>query len=212
LLAPHSLRACASLGLRRTLDAPDAVALSFDDGPHPEGTPQILEILAAHGARASFFLVGEQVARRPQLARRILDQGHGVALHGYRHRLQLRLTAAQLRDDLERGLAAIEDATGTTPTHHRPPYGIYSPAGLWTARKLGLEPVLWSAWGRDWRRFTTPERIAARVLRDARPGAVILLHDADYYSATDSHRRTACALASILTHLQSVNKAGVREI
>lgn len=196
----------ASLALPRTLASAreaGAVALTFDDGPHPEGTPRVLEILASHGARATFFVVGEQVVQRPELVRRILDQGHGVQLHGYRHRLQLRLTARALRDDIERGTVAIEDALGSSPSLHRPPYGIYSSVGLEIVRARGLRPLLWARWGRDWRKFTTPGRIARRVLSELRAGDVILLHDADFYSSERSHERTAEALELIVTELRS---------
>jgi peptidoglycan/xylan/chitin deacetylase (PgdA/CDA1 family) len=202
VLAPISPDAARALSLPRTLPGA-GVAITFDDGPHPEGTPAVLEILAAAGAHATFFLIGEQVERRPELARRILDEGHGIALHGHRHRLQLRLSAGQLRDDLARGIAAIEDATGTTPTLHRPPYGIYSPSGLQLARDRNLQPLLWSAWGKDWRKFTTAERIAARATRNLQPGSVILLHDADFYSARGSHEHTIQALPAILARLKA---------
>jgi peptidoglycan/xylan/chitin deacetylase (PgdA/CDA1 family) len=178
------------------------VALTFDDGPHPEGTPAVLELLARAGARATFFVVGEQVRREPELVAEIAAAGHQVALHGYRHRLQLRLSTTQVRDDIARGVATIEDATGAGPVWHRPPYGIYSPAGLLAAQSAGLRPLLWSRWGKDWRRFTTPPRIASRVLSGLLPGDVILLHDADSYSARNSHRRTAAALALIVEELQ----------
>jgi peptidoglycan/xylan/chitin deacetylase (PgdA/CDA1 family) len=178
------------------------VALTFDDGPHPEGTPAILDGLARAGARATFFVVGEQVRRRPALLAEIEAAGHLVALHGYRHRLQLRLRARDLEDDLIRGIAAIEDALGHGPVWHRPPYGIYSPGGLRGARAMGLRPLLWSRWGKDWRKFTTPNRIAARIVPGVLPGDVILLHDADFYSARGSHRRTAAALALIATDLR----------
>jgi peptidoglycan/xylan/chitin deacetylase (PgdA/CDA1 family) len=147
------------------------------------------------------LVIGEQVRRRPDLVREALAQGHLIALHGDRHRLQLRLTAAQLTDDLERGRAAIEDSTGAPVAWHRPPYGIYSAAGLDAVRSAGLEPLLWSRWGKDWRGFTTARRIAARATRDLHPGDVILLHDADFYSARGSHRRTAAALELIVAEL-----------
>jgi peptidoglycan/xylan/chitin deacetylase (PgdA/CDA1 family) len=195
-----------SLALPRTLEparAAGAVALTFDDGPHPEGTPRVLEILASHGVRATFFVVGEQVVRRPELVRRILDQGHSVQLHGYRHRLQLRLTARQLRDDIERGTVAIEDALGASPSLHRPPYGIYSSVGLEIVRARELRPLLWARWGKDWRKFTTPDRIAQRVLSGIRAGDVILLHDADFYNSKHSYERTAEALELIATELRT---------
>jgi peptidoglycan-N-acetylglucosamine deacetylase len=202
-LAPVLPRAARELRIPRTLP-PQAggVALTFDDGPHPEGTPAVLDLLARAGCRATFFLIGEQVERRPELAREIVAQGHLVAVHGYRHRLQMRLSADQLRRDLERGLETIEGATGTRPRRHRPPYGVYSPAGLALTIGSGLKPLLWSRWGKDWRRFTTPKRIARRATRNLGPGDVILLHDADFYSARNSHRRTVEALRLIIAELQ----------
>jgi peptidoglycan/xylan/chitin deacetylase (PgdA/CDA1 family) len=201
-LAPVRPALADRLGIPRSLPGARGVALTFDDGPHPEGTPAILEGLARAGARATFFVVGEQVRRRPALLAEIEAAGHLVALHGDRHRLQLRLRARELDDDLIRGVAAIEDALGHGPVWHRPPYGIYSPAGLQGARAMGLRPLLWSRWGKDWRKFTTPDRIAARVISGVLPGDVILLHDADFYSARGSHRRTAAALALIAAELK----------
>ena len=201
-VAPVVPSAARRLALPRTLAGTAGVALTFDDGPHPEGTPAMLEVLAAREARACFFLIGEQVERRPELAARVVAAGHMVALHGYRHRLQLRLSAREVADDLRRGRAAIEDATGSGVRWHRPPYGIYSPHGLHAARGAGLDPLLWSRWGKDWRRFTTPGRIAARATRSLSPGDVILLHDADFYSAHNSHRRTAEALPAIINELE----------
>ncbi len=203
LLAPVVPGFAAALGLPRRLSGTDGVALTFDDGPHPEGTPAILDVLARASAHATFFVIGEQVERRPALLAEVTAAGHAVALHGYRHRLQLRLAAREVADDLARGSAVIEDAIGRRPTLHRPPFGIYSPAGLATARAVGLQPLLWSRWGKDWRKFTTPKRIAARSTRDLGPGDVILLHDADFYSARNSHRRTAEALKRVLTELSA---------
>jgi peptidoglycan-N-acetylglucosamine deacetylase len=189
--------------------AQNAVAITFDDGPHPEGTPAILELLALHNARATFFVVGEQVEQRPELVRRILAAGHAVGSHGMNHLLQTRRRGRDLRSDYVNATAAIEDAAGVTPTRHRPPYGVYSPLGLRLARFRGLEPLLWTTWGKDWRRFSSPDRVAAHALRrtGARAGEpiaagdVILLHDADFYSADKSHERTADAVGIILEEL-----------
>jgi peptidoglycan-N-acetylglucosamine deacetylase len=200
LLAPVNPDAAAALMLPRTLAA-IGVALTFDDGPHPEGTPAVLDVLARAGVRATFFVIGEQVRRRPELVARTAAAGHAIALHGDRHRLQLRMSTTAVAEDLKRGVAAIEDATGTTPRWHRPPFGIYSPAGLQAARAAGLAPLLWSRWGKDWRRLTTPRRIAARATRSVISGDVILLHDADFYSARDSHRRTVAALELVTAEL-----------
>jgi peptidoglycan/xylan/chitin deacetylase (PgdA/CDA1 family) len=202
VLAPIHPSSAAALGLPRAVGG-DGVALTFDDGPHPDGTPAVLEVLASFGAVATFFVIGEQVARRPELVRRVLAEGHAVALHGHVHRCQLGLTRAQVRDDLDRGRAAVEDAAGVALSRHRPPFGVYSPAGLERVRRMGLSPLLWATWGKDWRKFTTPVRIANRAVTTARPGDAILLHDADFYSSRGSHERTAAALPLILDVLKA---------
>jgi peptidoglycan-N-acetylglucosamine deacetylase len=208
-LACHLPPLAAALGLpRRT--AAGGVALTFDDGPHPEGTPAALAALERAGAPATFFLVGEQVRRNPRLAAELAAAGHAVALHGFRHRNQLRLSAGAVRDDLRWGAAAIEEATGVSPTAYRPPYGIFSAGGLRAVRGADYVPWLWSRWGRDWRADATPEGIAAKATEDLGPGDVVLLHDADHYSAAGSHRRTAAALPLILDALERRGLAAER--
>jgi peptidoglycan-N-acetylglucosamine deacetylase len=200
LLAPHVPRAAGALGIQRTVS--DGVAITFDDGPHPEGTPAVLDVLDQAGIKATFFLVGEQVERRPALVAEMVAQGHLVALHGYRHRPQPALPARVVREDVARGAAAVEDAAGAALGWHRPPYGLYSAAGLEAVRQRELKPLLWSRWGKDWRRFTTPQRIAARAGAHLCPGDVILLHDADFYSSKGSHQRTVEALKLIVRELK----------
>jgi peptidoglycan/xylan/chitin deacetylase (PgdA/CDA1 family) len=112
------------------------------------------------------------------------------------------MRAPEVEADLRRGAAAIANATGVAVRWHRPPYGIYSRAGLEATRAAGLNPLLWSRWGKDWRKFTTPRRIAARATQAIAAGDVILLHDADFYSAKQSHARTVEALPMILSELK----------
>ncbi len=191
-----------ALGIVLREEELDGVAITFDDGPHPYGTPAVLETLREHGAKATFFLAGEQVEKRPSLAAEIVAAGHRVELHCHRHRNQLRLTPRMLLDDAERGRAAIEEATGQAIRDYRPPYGIFSASGLRTIRDRDWRPVLWSKWGRDWDRRATPESITRRATTNIRPGDVVLLHDADYYSAPGSWVRTATALPRILEELE----------
>jgi peptidoglycan/xylan/chitin deacetylase (PgdA/CDA1 family) len=208
--AAHVPALCGPLGISRTLPmgSPD-VALTFDDGPHPEGTPAVLELLARHGQQATFFLVGEQVERHRGVAAEIAAAGHAIALHGFRHRNLLRVGPRALADDLDRAHALIAEVTGQAPSVYRPPYGIFSPAGLAIARRRGWEPMLWSQWGTDWRRFITPQSIARKLTRKVAPGDVLLLHDADYYSAKDSWRRTVAALPRVLDELGRRNLRSV---
>jgi peptidoglycan/xylan/chitin deacetylase (PgdA/CDA1 family) len=190
------------LGVRAHVPEPDAVALTFDDGPHPEGTPRVLELLAAAGAQATFFLAGEQVERRPQLAAEIAAAGHEVAVHCHRHRNLMRLSPRATRTDLDRAAAAIANATGAELRRYRPPYGILTTAALRHARRRGWETVLWRRDGRDWEAEATPRSIVRRLLGKARGGDVLLLHDADWYSASGSWRRTVDALALALEELR----------
>ncbi len=198
-----------ALGLPRRTSDTASVALTFDDGPHPRGTPAVLEVLREAQARATFFLVGEQVDRNASLAAEIVAAGHSIALHGHRHRNVLRLTPGQFAEDLERGMTTICDRTGVAPTVYRPPYGIFSTAGLEIVRRRGLRSLLWSRWGHDWRARTTAQAITAEVTTGLRGGDVLLLHDADHYSAPGSWKRTAAALPHVIA---AVEAAGLRAI
>jgi len=197
-LAAHVPGVARAYGVPCRIPRDDAVAVTFDDGPHPEGTPAVLDALDAAGAKATFFLVGEQVERRPELAREIAARGHAVALHGYRHRLVLRRTRRGLADDLDRAAALIAEAAGVAPIFYRAPYGVFSGASLALARQRGWTPFLWSRWGRDWERRATEGTIARRAAGRLAGGDVVLLHDADDYSSAGSWRSTVAALPAIL--------------
>jgi peptidoglycan/xylan/chitin deacetylase (PgdA/CDA1 family) len=200
-LAPVVPGLAPALGIVHRQDGAGGVALTFDDGPHPHGTPIVLEILREADARATFFLAGEQVERRPALAAEIVAAGHRVELHCHRHRNLLRLTPRQFLEDAERGRAAIEDASGQAVADHRPPYGIYSAATLRACRRRGWRPLLWSRWGRDWAGRATAHSIARRATESIDDGDIVLLHDADYYSAPGSWARTVAALPIIVEEL-----------
>jgi peptidoglycan/xylan/chitin deacetylase (PgdA/CDA1 family) len=196
-LAPVVPAVASALRVPRTRDT-GGVVLTFDDGPHRQGTPAVLDRLERADARAIFFLVGEQVERDPGLAREVRDRGHAIALHGYRHRNLLRIPPTALRADYDRGLDVIARATGVVCDTYRPPYGIFSLAAIVEVRRRGWHPLLWSRWGRDWARRATPGSVARLALRDIGAGDVVLLHDADHYSVPDSWRATVGALDLML--------------
>ncbi len=155
------------------------VALTFDDGPHPRWTPRILEILARRGVRATFFVVGRKVEDHPEVLRAIVDAGHGVGLHSYAHdRLFALRTERRVRDDLERGMAALERILGCRPALFRPPIGHTNPRIARVVDALGLVVVGWTLGGRDGLARARPDDVASRVRRDLRDGAIVLLHDA----------------------------------
>lgn len=209
----YAFPALAGLGALRSLRPPLGIAdhtvngrgygLTFDDGPHREGTPAVLDALAARGVRATFFLVGEQVARNPSLAAEIVAAGHGIGLHCDRHRNQLVLGPRAVREDIMRGAARIEETTGAAIQRYRPPYGIFNAAALAMAHTNGWRPLLWTHWGRDWRARATPDSIFTTLVGgDVGEGSVLLLHDADDYGAEGSWRRTAAALPRVLAELE----------
>jgi peptidoglycan/xylan/chitin deacetylase (PgdA/CDA1 family) len=201
-LAFYSSRLRRALGVEDRTAAGTGWAITFDDGPHAQGTPAVLDVLARRGARATFFLVGEQVLRNPTLAAEIVAQGHVIGLHCHRHRNLLRLAPRQVREDHARALATIEDATAVSPTLYRPPYGILNAAALRSTRAAGMRTLLWSHWGRDWEARATPRSILSRLTDGAGEGAVMLLHDADDYGSPGCWQATAQALPLVLDVLE----------
>ncbi|HEY2651294.1 MAG TPA: polysaccharide deacetylase family protein [Solirubrobacteraceae bacterium] len=201
-LAPHLPPLARAMGVPLRVRRPGAVALTFDDGPHPEGTPAVLDALAARGAKATFFMVAEQVERYRSLAAEIVAAGHEAAVHGYRHRNQMRLLPHEFADDLRRATDLIGEVSGGRPRLYRPPYGIFTPVGLSLVRRASLQPLLWSRWGRDWRAGTDPQEIVRLVSRGLGEDDVVLLHDADWYSSPGSHRHTAAAVPGVLDVLE----------
>ncbi len=174
------------------------LALTFDDGPVPDGTTAVLEALAAAGASATFYVVGEQVERAPAVLAAVVAAGHAVGLHGHRHRPHALMTPRAVNADLSRGLAVVEDAIGTGVRSLRAPYGAASLATLRFAAEHGLAVAGWSRWARDWEHGATPTLVCDRLLNGARDGDVLLLHDADTYSAPGSWRVTAAAIPLVV--------------
>lgn len=179
------------------------IALTFDDGPGP-GLPAFLEVLGESGARATFFVTGEQALRSPTLVRDALAAGHEIGIHSDRHRCHLRLPPWEAVDDLRRAGSTIEGITGRQSTLFRPPYGLFSLASWREMERQGWQPVLWSRWGRDWTRRATPASIVA-ALGPFAAGDILLLHDDDRYGATGSWRRTLAALPDVLDRCRLLN-------
>jgi len=206
-LAPVVPALAGALRIPTRCALPGAVALTFDDGPHPRGTPAVLDALAAAGARATFFLVAEQVRRNPAVACEIVAAGHAVGFHGLRHRNLLRLAPAAVARDFDEGADALAQTLGVAPVLHRAPYGIYSWPALRAVRARGWTPVLWSRWGRDWTRRATSVSVARRAAAGIRAGDIVLLHDADDYSAPGCWKATVGALPRVL---ELIGEAGLR--
>lgn len=157
--------------------AGDSIALTYDDGPDPDVTPPLLDLLREHGAHATFFLVGRRVDAHPDLARRIVEEGHAVGNHSHRHSAWNNLLhIPYLRRDMDGCQAAVSRATGRTPRYYRPPMGLMNPIIAPVARSLGMRVAGWSIRSLDSWGEAAPV-VVRRVLRALRPGDVVLLHD-----------------------------------
>lgn len=153
------------------------VALTFDDGPDPESTPALLDLLHARGVRATFFCIGKRVEENPELAARIVREGHEIGNHSHAHsNLTNFYMPWQFLSDIRRANDAIRRATGATPARYRPPMGLSCPAMFFATRRLKMPVIGWTARGFD-TRVKDPERIVARIVRKLSPGGVILVHD-----------------------------------
>jgi peptidoglycan/xylan/chitin deacetylase (PgdA/CDA1 family) len=178
------------------------VWLTIDDGPDPRDTPDLLDLLARHGAKASFFAIGKKAAAHPDLCRRIVAEGHSLENHSHSHPSALWWAMPRLlvRRDLERANAALIEASGEFPRYFRSPVGMTNAGVHPAATRLGLRVVGWSAEGRDGCP-AAPTTIVRRIMRGVFPGAILLLHE----SGRSHHR--ALTLSRLLDQLA---RAGYR--
>jgi peptidoglycan-N-acetylglucosamine deacetylase len=184
------------------------VALTFDDGPHPESTRRVLELLRRHDARATFFVLGSKALRYPEVVREIAAAGHAVGVHGHEHdRLYALRSARFVTRDLERARGALEAATGVRPTLFRPPVGFVSPGVAVAAERAGLVVVGWSARTLDGRGQSRPERVLARATAALASGAILVLHDA---AERDDHVPASLAVLGEL--LERLHARGLRAV
>jgi peptidoglycan-N-acetylglucosamine deacetylase len=174
------------------------VALTFDDGPDPAATPRFARLLADRKVRATFFLVGEMVARAPALAADLAAAGHEIGVHGWQHRYLPGRGPRATFDDIRRATELIASVTGTAPRLFRPPYGVLSGSALLAARNLRLTPVLWGAWGQEWAPGATPDSVYASLTAHLHGGVTVLLHDSDCTSPPGTWSAALGALPMLL--------------
>src|SRR5271156_2609080 len=152
------------------------IALTYDDGPNDPHTLKLLDVLAKHSVRATFFMIGRYVQQRPDIARAVAQAGHVIGNHTHTHPLLIFKSAAETRTELLNCRSALQDAIGQHSNLFRPPFGGRRPATLRIAREIGLHPVMWNVSGHDWNAPPAAE-IEKKVAQQIRGGDVILLHD-----------------------------------
>ena len=189
--------------VRSGSDAIRCVALTFDDGPDPRYTPQVLDILKSHGVKATFFLVGRHVEQYPGIARRIAEEGHSIGNHSYSHLNMILLSRNRAISEIERSEAAILKATGERPYLFRPPRGLGGPSVIELLRERKYTMVLWSLSSRDWIEPSYRE-IVSTVLRNVKNGDIILFHDSGSVIEAQggSRENTVRALPIIISELK----------
>jgi peptidoglycan/xylan/chitin deacetylase (PgdA/CDA1 family) len=181
------------------------VALTFDDGPDPRSTIALLDLLRESKVQAAFFCIGKRVAAHPEVVARIAREGHLVGNHSYSHSNATNLfTVSHLREELRRTQTAIQHSTGSTPECFRPPMGLSNPRIFRAARDLGLKVVGWTARGLD-TRITDPQRIVNRIIRQLKPGAIVLLHDGNIPA-----ERLVATVKTLLDRVQTLGYEVVR--
>jgi peptidoglycan/xylan/chitin deacetylase (PgdA/CDA1 family) len=169
------------------------VALTFDDGPHPELTPKLLDHLKKRNVRATFYLIGRNVTAYPEIVRRMVDEGHEIGNHTYSHPALSKMSASRVKSELDRTTAAIREAAGVTPATMRPPYGATNTAlNRRIKEEFGMPVIMWSVDPQDWR-YRNASRVSSHIISNAKSGDIILAHDI--------HASTIAAMPAVLDAL-----------
>jgi peptidoglycan/xylan/chitin deacetylase (PgdA/CDA1 family) len=178
------------------------LALTYDDGPNDPDTFRLLDVLAKHDVKATFFVLGKFVEQRPHVVHALAEAGHVIGNHSWNHPRLIFASNAETRRQIERTQNAVLDACGVIPTLCRPPYGGRRPGTFHAIRQLGLEPVMWNVTCHDWR-TTSGEQVFDCAKRQIRGGDVILLHDGDQARMGADRRHSIDATDRLITHYKA---------
>jgi peptidoglycan/xylan/chitin deacetylase (PgdA/CDA1 family) len=198
----------------RTLSAPTRpgeLALTFDDGPNPACTPRLLDLLALHNARATFFLLGSFAAQEPALVRRIAAAHHLIGNHSWSHPNLAIASSRKVVEELMRTQETLQQITGARIRYFRPPFGARRPHVLRTAKRMGMTPVLWNAMTSDWKEASAKaiaDRLIHRIdtLQKRGHAANIVLHDGGHRQLGSDRNASVTAAGQLLTHYKSTHR------
>ncbi len=180
------------------------IALTFDDGPNDPHTLHLLDVLARHNVRATFFMIGRYVRQRPDIAAKVAQRGHVIGNHTFTHPLLTIQSMSRIRDEITHCSAALTDAVGEHSNLFRPPWGGRRPGVFSLVRQLGLEPVMWNVTGYDWN-APSADHIEQKVARRIHGGAVVLLHDGGHAGFGADRSKTVGVVDRVITRYKAEN-------
>lgn len=186
--------------------SPQDILFTFDDGPHPEYTPQVLDILRTHNKKAIFFVIGQKVEENPELVLRIQKEGHIIGNHTFSHPYDIKTSYSQYREDTAKAQITLKKIFGVEPKLFRPPCGELSFKTILTTKSLGLRMVLMSNGGGEWNNNVTehPEIVEKQIINNLRKGQIIVMHD--------NNKKIPAILDSLIIKIESQNLKVCSEI
>jgi peptidoglycan/xylan/chitin deacetylase (PgdA/CDA1 family) len=173
-IIPTVIIRMAGLGITKRIEA-DGIALTFDDGPNPKYTPQLLDLLKKYGVKASFFVVGSKVQRNPDIIKRMNEEGHTIGIHHFNHVSSWILTPVQLKKQLELTEKAIKECTNEKVTFYRPPWGHFNIFTPFVSKKYQV--IMWSGIFGDWKVVNCKNSLLNQLRSTTKKGSILLLHD-----------------------------------
>ncbi len=183
----------------RRIPNKNQIALTFDDGPDSRYTYQLLETLAKHDVKTTFFVVAEKAAKNPNIIKMCQQCGHEIGLHSYNHTCQWFLTPKATKNDIEKSIKILQDI-GVEPKFFRPPWGLFNISTRYYLKKYGLNAVYWSRHVYDWSKFNSANYIRKALTKRIRGGDIVLLHDSSY--AKEAPRRTIESIKDVIVDLK----------
>ncbi|WP_442603966.1 polysaccharide deacetylase family protein [Paenibacillus sp. KN14-4R] len=211
MLIPSLITRVIGWGVLRKGSIKKQVAFTFDDGPNPQYTPRLLDLLKLHQVKATFFVLGSQAEQYPELIRRMDQEGHQIGIHNYRHKSNwLMLPSTIRREHLDRSADIIESIVGTRPNYYRPPWGLINLFDFFRSKQYRI--ALWSLMGGDWSSLNCQTRMKSTLLGGITDGSVVLLHDSGETMGADKHAPYFMlqALDEVLNQLKTRNLKFVR--
>lgn len=192
-------RGFSSKVIRKAITKDKVISLTFDDGPNPQYTPELLDVLKKNDVKCTFFVLAENAQKYPDIIKRIKSEGHHIGLHSLKHTNAIFSLPNQTQKDFSKSMKIMNNL-GIKVEFFRPPWGIFNPLTYYYAKTYNLKIVLWSIHAMDWSRWVTESYIKEKLINNVKPGDIILLHDSGGFK--NSPKKTIGALKAVLPHFK----------